>query len=315
MSSSKDCKATSNVDQTIPASNVNSGDFISSNTSSSNSENSNIQGKHYTQVGEDADNSFISENTPKNTFESTQTYENLESISKNEPTSEASKPLLNELVPEEPLPREPPLPDEPVPEEPLPGEPPLPNEPVPETNCHKESPLSDETVSETSKNDTSNSPTNENQAQPSIAWSEGHRIAAIWDPSQQAYYFWDTLTNTTSWNNPLEDEEQTSPLDYTAKVQFNRLSGKFMPKWASPELRSEENKAHKHMEQYFDINSSLNSHNGQSLLAERRNKRYTRKEMEQMKRRTKEKKEMKRRALYDIASDEKDFRRRKIIRY
>ncbi|WBW75097.1 SOCG_03062-like, conserved protein [Schizosaccharomyces osmophilus] len=266
-----------------------------------------------------------------------------ETLKHNKGGSESQPPLPEEPVPEEyrqaaqkEHDTQPPLPDEPVPgdyqqpgQEGFESQPPLPDEPVPEEyqppvqeGSESQPPLPDEPVPEKSKyvaNDSepATSGTEESASQPSIAWSEDQQVAAIWDKNAQAYYFWDRRTNTTSWLNPLEesDSEDKSSDKYAARVQFNRLSGKYMPEWATPEMKSEEYKAHKHMGQFFDVDTAMSSTQGKSLLEERRNRKYTRKEMEEMKKRNKEKKEQKRRAMFDIASDDKDFRRRKIIRY
>ncbi|EEB08797.1 fungal protein [Schizosaccharomyces japonicus yFS275] len=182
--------------------------------------------------------------------------------------------------------------------------PPLPDEPIPQTEAETQPPLPDEPV-----------PVSESTEKPRMAWSADGQVAAIWDDATEAYYFWDKRTNTTSWENPLDEKQEEDQEDYTSVVRLSKLTGKFIRPEATPETQSEPQKAYKHMEQFFDVKGHLQEHNGKSLLEERRNKRYTRKEMAELKRKAKERKERKRRALFDISSDDIDFRRRKIIRY
>lgn len=83
---------------------------------------------------------------------------------------------------------------------------------------------------------------------------------------------------------------------YQAQAQFNRFTGKFQQAGAGPEMHNDENKSHRQMSAFFDVNAAANSHDGRSLKAERRGKTLTKKELQAFKEKRHQKKEEKRRA-------------------
>jgi hypothetical protein len=115
-------------------------------------------------------------------------------------------------LPDEPLPpstneEQPPLPDEappPLPEEYLPEKalaPPLPDEPLPKDSPTEDLADSDQDSDSNSISDLDSSTPNPETAltQPT---TEPDAWQAIWEPSANAYYFYNTETHETTWLNP-----------------------------------------------------------------------------------------------------------------
>lgn len=125
-------------------------------------------------------------------------------------TEEIEDEELPPPLPDEPLPEldeQPPLPDEqppPLPDEPVPDEaPPLPNEPTPSSSSEDSDDVSalDQTASETTEGQVKSEPD---------AWQ------AIWEPSANAYYFYNTETKESTWLNP-----RLPPAEATAYLAAN----------------------------------------------------------------------------------------------
>ncbi|BCR94796.1 WW domain-containing protein [Aspergillus luchuensis] len=181
----------------------------------------------------------------------------------------------------------------------------------------------------------------------------------VWDPTAQAYYFYNRFTGISQWENPRVpdatakaddntvaedadtaagpsssaaaptavvggynpaihgDYDPTAPyaqqyeqpnqvaagggaLDpeqaYVAVGAFNRFTGRWQAASQNTEYHNDENKSHRQMYAFFDVDAAANSHDGRSLRAERSAKKLTKKELKMFKEKRREKKEEKRRA-------------------
>ncbi|KAH6606820.1 hypothetical protein Trco_005973 [Trichoderma cornu-damae] len=102
--------------------------------------------------------------------------------------------------------------------------------------------------------------------------------------------------------NDEEDESASAALAgdaaaiYGATASFNRFTGHFQPADAGPERHSDESKARRQMNAYFDVDAAANAHGGRSLKAERSNKKPTKNELKAFKEKRRARKEEKRRA-------------------
>lgn len=83
---------------------------------------------------------------------------------------------------------------------------------------------------------------------------------------------------------------------YAAAGTFNRFTGRWQAQSINPENHNDENKSHRQMNAYFDVDAAANSHDGRSLRAERSAKKLSKKELKEFKEKRREKKEEKRRA-------------------
>ncbi|KAJ5776981.1 hypothetical protein N7520_000227 [Penicillium odoratum] len=83
---------------------------------------------------------------------------------------------------------------------------------------------------------------------------------------------------------------------YAAAGAFNRFTGRWQASSINPENHNDENKSHRQMNAYFDVDAAANSHDGRSLRAERSAKKLSKKELKEFKEKRREKKEEKRRA-------------------
>ncbi|KAK6516958.1 hypothetical protein TWF506_006838 [Arthrobotrys conoides] len=94
-----------------------------------------------------------------------------------------------------------------------------------------------------------------------------------------------------------QPERTPSPtLDpYVAHAAFNRFTGKFQ-NGPGAERLTDENRAKRQMEIYFDVDAAANCHDGRSLKAERQAKKLTKKEVKAFREKTRLKKEEKKRA-------------------
>jgi hypothetical protein len=96
---------------------------------------------------------------------------------------------------------------------------------------------------------------------------------------------------------PLENSTSLDPSQtYTAAATFNRFTGKWQAADLKPEKFNDENKSHRQMNAFFDVDAAANSHDGKSLKAERSGKKLSKKELKAFKDKRREKKEEKRRA-------------------
>ena len=83
---------------------------------------------------------------------------------------------------------------------------------------------------------------------------------------------------------------------YVVAGSFNRFTGRWQPSTLAPENYNEENKSHRQMRAFFDVDAAANSHNGRSLKAERSGKKLSKKELKAFRDKRRDKKEEKRRA-------------------
>ena len=97
---------------------------------------------------------------------------------------------------------------------------------------------------------------------------------------------------------PPEPETYVAPLvdNELIQVGFNRRTGQMQHDSQGPGRHSDEAKAHRQMNAFFDIDSLASSHDGRSLKAERSGQRLTKTELKQYRERKKAKKEERRRA-------------------
>lgn len=108
----------------------------------------------------------------------------------------------------------------------------------------------------------------------------------------------------TAWyaqtNNGEQEARQNQPVDpaaaYAAIGSFNRFTGRWQSDALDPEQHNDENKSHRQMNAFFDVDAAANSHDGRSLKAERSGKKPTKTELKEFKEKRKAKKEEKRRA-------------------
>lgn len=171
-----------------------------------------------------------------------------------------------------------------------------------------------------------------------------------WDPAANAYYFYNRITQKTTWENPrvpsatpipvpapgpsdtsaisggynpaihgdydpnadyatayegssgpaLPPLPGTKPKDadsqYVATGFFNRFSGKWQASTIKPENFTDENKSHRQMSAYFDVDAAINNHSGKSLRAERAARKLSKQEVQAFKEKRKERKAERRRA-------------------
>ena len=226
-------------------------------------------------------------------------------------------------------PTQPPLPDEelpveaschdeailfnpPLPDEEVPIDPPLPEEEVPTslaTNvAHCEPPLPEgEDLPVDSEGLThENDDDNENDG-----WQ------AIYDPNFKAFYFYNTITKTTTWDNPRAKQAegatsnskngQLQETSFAFQAQFSRRTGRFI---ADPTKTADQQtvdaREDRQLSRFFDI-STLDA-GGMSLRGERAEQTYSKQQMKLFKKNYKERKEAKRRAW--LLTDEEEHKRK-----
>jgi hypothetical protein len=213
-------------------------------------------------------------------------------------------------LPDQPVPGEQPapLPDEPLPDDapPLPDEPPpLPDELAPTSSEASE----DESFVENQDNST---PTEQNLKD---AWQ------AIWEPSAQAYYFYNFETKETTWLNPrLPPDEAAASLainpphlaqpssgppediydsetgKYGFTARFNLRTGKFQN---NPEITAEnfstQGQLMRTAQEYFDVKQmqvgKVAGQSGGGLKADRKAMKIPKSAMKELIRRRKEKRD------------------------
>jgi len=84
--------------------------------------------------------------------------------------------------------------------------------------------------------------------------------------------------------------------DYTTTAQFNRFNGKQQQAGQGPEMHNDENKSHRQMNAFFDVDAAANSHDGRSLKAERRSQHLSKKQLKEYNEKRRAAKDAKRRA-------------------
>jgi WW domain len=239
-----------------------------------------------------------------------------------------AREIEEEEVPALPLPvpeEQPPLPEE----EPPPLEasspveaPPLPDEPLPEDEDEDE----DEDEEE-DENDSDESSLKQSSQGPSTG-TEPDAWQAIWEPAAEAYYFYNTVTHETTWLNPripeseakaylashppkippaeeLPPEEVYDPErgEYAFTARFNAKTGKWQN---NPEHTVEnfstEGQIMKTAREYFDVNQmsegKIVGKSGGALKSERRTMKIPKKQLKELIRRKREKKDRNKREWY-----------------
>ncbi|RCI14590.1 hypothetical protein L249_6626 [Ophiocordyceps polyrhachis-furcata BCC 54312] len=83
---------------------------------------------------------------------------------------------------------------------------------------------------------------------------------------------------------------------YGVSAGFNRFTGQFQAPGVGPQRHSDEAKARRQMNAFFDVDAAANAHDGRSLKAERQNQKLSKSELKAYKEKRRAKKEEKRRA-------------------
>ena len=241
-------------------------------------------------------------------------------------TEEPEEEQLPPPLPDEPLPTlddQPPLPDEPPP--PFPNEddaPPLPDEPVPSSS-------SDDSDEDSSPAKTVSDSAEEQVKPEPDAWQ------AIWAPSANSYYFYNTETKESTWLNPrlppdeaaaylaahpplIDPDSTSSPFpsepvpeniynpekgEYGFTARFNARTGKFQN---HPELTAEnfstQGQLMRTAREYFDVSQmsqgKIVGQSGGALKSERRTMKIKKSQLKELIRRKREKKDKNKREWY-----------------
>lgn len=85
---------------------------------------------------------------------------------------------------------------------------------------------------------------------------------------------------------------------YEVAGAFNRFTGNFQSGDKSAEKHNDYNKSGRQMGAFFDVDAAANSHDGRSLKEERRNEKLTKKQVRELAKKRRAKKENKRLAFY-----------------
>jgi hypothetical protein len=215
------------------------------------------------------------------------------------------------------LPESPPrLPSEPPPHDP----PPLPNEPLPDDAP----PLPDEPTPPSSEEDEDEPLSTKDNRSPQPGTTEPDAWQAIWEPSAQAYYFYNIETKEKSWLNPrlppdeaaaylaanppkqsqlpLAPEEPPEDVydpetgEYGFTARFNLRTGKFQNNAEiTAENFSTQGQLMRTAREYFDVKQmsegKVVGQSGGALKAERKAMKVPKSAMKELIRRRKEKKD------------------------
>ncbi|KAK9247375.1 hypothetical protein V1506DRAFT_532496 [Lipomyces tetrasporus] len=155
---------------------------------------------------------------------------------------------------------------------------------------------------------------------------------SIWDPNTEAFYYYNHITEETTWEKPTSlrlESSKKSNIDknkpsaengYAARGFFNRFTGKWQPYRAPSDGDGDvygdddkddsitpgeivpfqefsgENKAKRQLNAYFDVDLAANMHDGRSLRTERQQQKLSKKQLQQFKKKKQEKKERNKRA-------------------
>ncbi|KAG1473411.1 hypothetical protein G6F56_000967 [Rhizopus delemar] len=142
----------------------------------------------------------------------------------------------------------------------------------------------------------------------------------VWDENYKAYYWWNTVTNETTWNDPngtnqdQEAKEEQKAQEriknytqsnqqpyfpspdslYTSQAHFNSRTGRFTTQEdisrLNPEVMSIENRATRQMQFYFDVDAYTEQRNKQRMMDQGTKRKLTRKEVDYFKKMKQEKK-------------------------
>ena len=235
---------------------------------------------------------------------------------------EAPPPLPGEALPG--TDEQPPLPDEPPP--------PLPDEPVPD----QAPPLPDEPIPSSSEDDSDESSSPDNTTSDAgVVNSEPDAWQAIWEPSANAYYFYNSETKESTWLNPrlppdqaaaylaenpplIPDPDSAPPIptepvpedvynpetgEYGFTARFNLRTGKFQN---HPEQTAEnfstQGQLMRTAREYFDVNQmsqgKIIGQSGGALKSERRTMKIPKAQLKELIRRKREKKDKNKREWY-----------------
>lgn len=95
---------------------------------------------------------------------------------------------------------------------------------------------------------------------------------------------------------PIDSSIATSLIgQYEQAGTFNRVTGTFQAGDKNAEYHNDENKSHRQMNAYFDVDRAANTHDGRSLKAERANKKLSKEQVKAFNDERRAKKEKKRR--------------------
>lgn len=199
----------------------------------------------------------------------------------------------------------------PLPNEAVPDGPPLPNEPVPQKpeddgwDCQWDANsqswffynrFTGKTQWENPRMPDANAATTSQGVAPQPP-SDEKPVAGGYNPAIHGDY------DPNAWYAKNDEDESASTsfasdpaAIYGATASFNRFTGAFQSGDAGPERHSDEAKAKRQMNAYFDVDAAANAHGGRSLKAERSNKKPTKNELKAFKEKRRARKEEKRRA-------------------
>ncbi|KAF2872747.1 hypothetical protein BDV95DRAFT_594061 [Massariosphaeria phaeospora] len=77
------------------------------------------------------------------------------------------------------------------------------------------------------------------------------------------------------------------------RFKYARFNGRFQGPSSGPETHNDDNKSHRQLNAFFNVDEAANSHNGRSLKEERRNKVNSKKQVQEYKQKRKDRKEHK----------------------
>lgn len=132
---------------------------------------------------------------------------------------------------------------------------------------------------------------------PAMGW-QGYqpRVHGSWDATKPyaAYHSYLNWKKTQPANAQAAAAAQQA---YGATGAFNARTGRFQTDDQTAERHDAHNKAGRQMNAYFDVDEAANAHEGRSLKEERRNAKYSKKEIKEMNEKRKAKKMEKRKAF------------------
>lgn len=124
----------------------------------------------------------------------------------------------------------------------------------------------------------------------------GYNPAIHGDYDPNAWYAKGAANEEEAAAAAAQSEQEAAADMYAATVAFNRYSGGFQTEDMGPGRHSDDAKARRQMNAYFDSEAASAAHDGRSLRAERQNKKPSKSEVKAFKEKRRAKKEEKRRA-------------------